>query len=135
MIGVGYDRHWPWEVIIVFGFGLVGVQVVSIPTIAITYAIDCYTPVAGQIMVIATVCKNTFGVSFICSCWFKKSSDITQFGMTYYYNDWAASAGFTPPLLMIMALTVGFSLVGTVLLPYFGKSLRRFTRTSKVHSF
>ena len=55
--------------------------------------------------------------------------------MTYYYNDWAASAGFTPPLLMIMALTVGFSLVGTVLLPYFGKSLRRVTRASKVHGF
>jgi len=63
VIGVGYDRHWPWEVIVVLGFGLVGLQVVSIPTIAITYAIDCYTPVAGQIMVISTVCKNTFGVS------------------------------------------------------------------------
>jgi hypothetical protein len=47
----------------VLGFGLVGLQVVSIPTIAISYAIDCYTPVAGQIMVISTVCKNTFGVS------------------------------------------------------------------------
>lgn len=65
MIGVGYDHYWTWQVIIVLGFGLVGVQVVSIPTIAITYAIDCYTPVAGQIMVISTVCKNTFGVSFL----------------------------------------------------------------------
>jgi hypothetical protein len=55
--------------------------------------------------------------------------------MTYYYNDWSTSAGFTPPLITIMALTVGFSLVGTVLLPYFGKSLRRITRASKVHGF
>jgi hypothetical protein len=60
---VGYDRHWPWQVIVILGFGLVGVQVVSIPTITITYAIDCYKPIAGQIMVISTVCKNTFGVS------------------------------------------------------------------------
>ncbi|OBT81140.1 hypothetical protein VE02_10348 [Pseudogymnoascus sp. 03VT05] len=118
IIGVGYDRHWPWQVIVVLGFGLVGVQVVSIPTIAITYAIDCYKPIAGQIMAISTVCKNTFG-----------------FGMTYYYNDWVVTAGFTPPLMMIMALTVGFSLVGTILFPYFGKSMRRWTRASKVHSF
>ncbi|PMD31027.1 hypothetical protein L207DRAFT_537451 [Hyaloscypha variabilis F] len=118
VIGVGYDKHWPWEVIVVLGFGLVGLQVVSIPTIAITYAIDCYTPVAGQIMVISTVCKNTFG-----------------FGQTYYYNNWATASGFTPPFMMIMALTVGFSLTGTILLPFFGKRLRVATRASKVHNF
>lgn len=27
------------------------------------YAIDCYEHVAGQIMVVSTVCRNTFGVS------------------------------------------------------------------------
>ncbi|KAN0120293.1 Major facilitator superfamily domain containing protein [Hyaloscypha variabilis] len=118
VIGVGYDKHWPWEVIVILGFGLVGLQVVSIPTIAITYAIDCYTPVAGQIMVISTVCKNTFG-----------------FGQTYYYNNWATASGFTPPFMMIMALTVGFSLTGTILLPFFGKRLRVATRASKVHNF
>jgi hypothetical protein len=48
----------------VLGFSFVGLQVVAIPTIAITYAIDCYEPVTGEIMVIATVVKNTFGVSF-----------------------------------------------------------------------
>lgn len=118
----------------VLGFGLVGVQVVSIPTIAITYAIDCYKPIAGQIMAISTVCKNTFGVRHLTSC-DEVLSNITQFGMTYYYNDWVVTSGFTPPLMMIMALTVGFSLVGTILFPYFGKSLRRWTRASKVHSF
>ncbi|KAH6673419.1 major facilitator superfamily domain-containing protein [Halenospora varia] len=118
IVGVGFDRHWPWQVIIVLGFGLVGVQVVSIPTIAVTYAIDCYKPIAGQIMVISTVCKNTFG-----------------FGMTYYYNDWAAKEGFTPPLMMIMGMTVGFSLLGTVAFPFVGKMMRRWTRASKVHGF
>jgi hypothetical protein len=61
--GVGLQDKWPWPAIIVIGFGFVGVQVVAIPTISITYAIDCYRPIAGEIMAIATVCKNTFGVS------------------------------------------------------------------------
>lgn len=61
--GVGIQNQWPWPAVVVVGFGLVGLQVVAIPTITITYAIDCYKPVTGEIMVIATVCKNTFGVS------------------------------------------------------------------------
>ena len=60
--GVGIQDKWPWPAVIVVGFGLVGFQVVTIPTIAITYAIDCYKPISGEIMAIATVCKNTFGV-------------------------------------------------------------------------
>jgi hypothetical protein len=55
--------------------------------------------------------------------------------MTYYFNDWAAAKGFTPPMMLLMGMTVGFSLLGTVLLPFVGKDLRRMTRTSKVHSF
>lgn len=61
--GVGLQDKWPWPAVIVIGFGFVGLQVVAIPTIAITYAIDCYKPISGEIMAIATVCKNTFGVS------------------------------------------------------------------------
>jgi hypothetical protein len=118
VIGVGYQRHWRWEVIVIIGFTLVGVQVVAIPTIAITYAIDCYKPIAGQIMVIATVCKNTFG-----------------FGMTYYVNDWAAKSGFVSPLMLLMGMTVGFSLTGVVLLGMWGKTVRRWSRDAKVHGF
>ncbi len=33
------------------------------PSDLFQYAIDSYKPIAGQIMVISTVCKNTFGVS------------------------------------------------------------------------
>ena len=64
-----------------------GLHVVAIPTIVITYAIDCYKPVTGEIMVIMTVCKNTFG-----------------FGMTYYINDWATADGFIPPVMLLMAM-------------------------------
>ncbi|KAJ5999402.1 hypothetical protein N7451_007212 [Penicillium sp. IBT 35674x] len=61
---VGLERLWPWEVIVIVGFGLTGVIVMAIPTIATTYAIDSYKHVAGEIMVLATVAKNTFGVMF-----------------------------------------------------------------------
>lgn len=63
VFGVGLQDKWPWPAVIILGFGFVGVQVVAIPTIAVTYAIDCYRPISGEIMAIATVCKNTFGVS------------------------------------------------------------------------
>jgi hypothetical protein len=118
VIALGYQRHWPWEAIVVLGFTLVGVQVVAIPTIAITYAIDCYKPIAGQIMVIATVCKNTFG-----------------FGMTYYVNDWAVRDGFVPPIMLLGGMTVGFTLLGVVLLGRWGKTVRGWSRDAKVHEF
>ncbi|KAL6884458.1 hypothetical protein GGI43DRAFT_426772 [Trichoderma evansii] len=116
--GVGLQDKWPWPAIIIIGFGFVGIQVVAIPTITITYAIDCYRPISGEIMAIATVCKNSFG-----------------FGMTYFLNDWAIADGFVPPVMLLMVMTAGFTLVGMVALIFYGKSCRRRTRNSKVHSF
>ena len=69
---VGYDRLWPWEAIIVCesdfqvaayqllanqmtfivgGFGFSGLAVTSIPAVSIAYAVDCYRPIAGEIMI------------------------------------------------------------------------------------
>jgi hypothetical protein len=42
---------------------LIGIQVVGIPSIAIAYAVDCYKALPGEIMIAATIVKNTFGVS------------------------------------------------------------------------
>lgn len=36
VVGLGYDRTWPWEVVIVVGFGGIGLMMVSISTIGIT---------------------------------------------------------------------------------------------------
>ncbi|KAK3657621.1 hypothetical protein LTR56_002396 [Elasticomyces elasticus] len=36
IVGVGHQRKWPWEVIIILGFGMVGTLCVAIPTIVIT---------------------------------------------------------------------------------------------------
>lgn len=60
---VGYQRAWRWEVIVVVGYGLVGVQVVGIPAVVISYAVDSYKSLPGEIMIAATVVKNSFGVS------------------------------------------------------------------------
>jgi len=113
---VGYQRQWPWRVIVVIGYGFVGIQVVSIPAIVISYAVDCYKHIPDQIMVTATIVKNTFG-----------------FGMIFYYNDWAVKNGFIPPIMTLMALAVGFSIIGTGVFLVWGKTFRRQTMNSKLH--
>lgn len=55
--------------------------------------------------------------------------------MTYFMNDWATADGFVPPVMLLMAMTAGFTLVGMVALIFYGKSCRRRTRDSKVHLF
>ena len=36
VVGVGFDRKWPWEAVIIVGFGGVGLMTVSVSTIGIT---------------------------------------------------------------------------------------------------
>lgn len=55
--------------------------------------------------------------------------------MTYFINDWAVADGYIPPLMLLMAMTAGISLVGMVALIFYGKNCRRLTRSSKVHLF
>jgi len=45
VVGVGYQRHWPWQAIVVVGYGFVGIEVVSIPAILI--AVSLKTPVVS----------------------------------------------------------------------------------------
>ncbi|PMD47530.1 MFS general substrate transporter [Hyaloscypha variabilis F] len=114
---VGYQRHWPWQAVVVIGYGFVGIQVVSIPAILISYAIDSYRHIPGQIMLAGTIIKNSFG-----------------FGMIFYFNDWAAKDGFIPPVMTMMALTVGFTVIGMVVFMIWGKKFRRATMHSKLHT-
>lgn len=52
---VGYDHHWPWQVIVIIGYSFLGLQVSALPSIASTYAIDSYKPVTGSVFVTITV--------------------------------------------------------------------------------
>jgi len=113
--GIGYERHWAWEVILVVGYGFTGLCVTTVPTIAIAYAIDCYKPISGEIMVVATVLKNTCG-----------------FAMSYWVSPLAERKGFFTPAMVQFALTIGPA-VFCIPLYFFGKSLRRFTKDSSLH--
>jgi hypothetical protein len=64
IVSIGYERKWPWEAIIVIGFACAGLQVAAIPSIASTYAVDSYKPVAGSLFVSITVNKNVWGYGF-----------------------------------------------------------------------
>lgn len=54
--------------------------------------------------------------------------------MIFYFNNWAAEDGFLGPVLLLMALTVGFSVLGLVVFIPFGKKFRRMTKDSKLHT-
>ncbi|KAK5128952.1 hypothetical protein LTR85_000285 [Meristemomyces frigidus] len=112
---VGYQRLWPWPAIIVCGFGFSGLAVTAIPTIAIAYAVDCYKPISGEIMVVATVMKNVLG---FCLSYWVFNVDATNGWVAVYMTQFAVS--MLPVVL-------------TIPLYFFGKSLRRWTRNSDLH--
>lgn len=64
VVALGYERKWPWEVIVIIGYTCAGIQVAALPGIVTTYAIDSYKPVAGSLMVAVTVNKNVWGYGF-----------------------------------------------------------------------
>jgi hypothetical protein len=53
--------------------------------------------------------------------------------MIFYFNDWATQYGYLGPVLTLMALTVGFSILGLAIFIPFGKKFRRMTKDSKLH--
>lgn len=113
--GLGYEHLWPWQSILVLGYGLTGLSVTSLPTIAIAYAIDCYKPISGEIMVVATVLKNTQG-----------------FGMSYWVPPLAAERGLLVPCMVQLGLHAGSCIISVVFYIW-GKKLRRMTKDSKMH--
>ncbi|GAB7353203.1 hypothetical protein MBLNU459_g3726t1 [Dothideomycetes sp. NU459] len=115
--GIGIQRHWPWQAVLVLGYGLSGLSVTSVPTIAIAYAIDCFKPISGEIMVVATVLKNVLG-----------------FCLSYWVFDVAATApgGFVAVYMVQFAVTM-LPVAATLPLYLWGKSLRRWYRHSDLH--
>lgn len=112
-----YSRQWDWPVILVVGYGFSGLCVTAVPTIAISYAVDCYKPISGEIMVVTTVIKNTCG-----------------FVMSYWVPPLAAREGWLVPTMIELSLTIGLMLLG-IPLYYLGKRLRQLSRMSRVHLY
>ena len=115
--GCAEKYSWPWPVLLVVGYGLTGVCVTSVPTIAIAYAVDSYKPIAGEIMVVATVLKNTCG-----------------FAMSYWVTSLGDSQGILTPVMVQLALTAG-PVVFALPIWLWGKTLRRWTQNARVHQF
>jgi MFS family permease len=112
---VGYQRLWPWQAILVCGFGFSGLAVTSIPTISIAYAVDCYKPISGEIMIVATVMKNVLG-----------------FCLSYWVFNVQAMAGWVSVYMVQFAVSM-LPVVLAVPLYYYGKNLRRWTKDSTLH--
>jgi len=112
---VGYARLWAWPAILVCGFAFSGLAVTSIPTIAVAYAVDCYKPISGEIMVVATVLKNVLG-----------------FCLSYWVFNVEARRGWTAVYMTQFAVSM-LPVVLTIPLFLFGKSLRRWTKDSGLH--
>lgn len=115
--GLGYQRLWSWPIVVVVGYGFAGVTVTTVPTIVTAYAIDCYRPLSGEIMVMITVVKNTCG-----------------FVMSYWIPTLAAKYGFIGPAMVQFSLATG-PLLLAIPVYFFGKKLRILTKGSAVHKF
>ncbi|CCX33323.1 major facilitator superfamily domain-containing protein [Pyronema domesticum] len=111
----GYQNKWSWEIIVVIGYGLLGLQVTAISAIAMTYSVDSYKPIAGEIMVAATVNKNVWG-----------------YGVSKFMTPWIISSGYVKPVATIVGTS---TLIYVLAIPlyFWGKKLRRATKDSYVH--
>ncbi|ANB15141.1 Hol1p [Sugiyamaella lignohabitans] len=117
IIALGYEYKWKWPIIVIIGYGLVGIQVASVTTIAATYAVDGYRAVTGDIFVLASLIK-----------------DLYAYGLSKWLPTWIQEVGYKTPILVALAVAFIPILLG-VLLYFFGKSLRKLSRNSFVHDF
>jgi hypothetical protein len=105
-----------FQVIVIIGYTCTGIQVAALPAISSTYAIDSYKPVAGSIFVAITVNKNVWG-----------------YGFSKFITPWIEKSGYIQPIMTNMALVILWCLTG-IIFWYKGKTFRKWTRRSKVHS-
>ena len=81
-----------------------------------TYAVDSYKPIAGEAFVQITINKNLWG-----------------YGVSKFITIWILEDGFIAPIMTNNGLTLLWVIGGGVLLFFFGKTVRRWTKNSSVH--
>ncbi|EXJ95080.1 hypothetical protein A1O1_00198 [Capronia coronata CBS 617.96] len=116
IVSVGYEHQWPWQAIVIIGYTCAGIQVSAIPGMVSTYAVDSYKPVAGSLFVSITVNKNVWG-----------------YGFSKFITNWIIADGYIPPIMTNASLILVWCLFG-ILFYYKGKTFRRWSRNSSVHS-
>lgn len=100
----------------IIGYTCAGIQVTALPSIASTYSVDSYKPVAGSIFVAITVNKNLWG-----------------YGFSKFITPWTIQSGYLPPIMTNMGLMILWCSTA-IIFGFYGKTFRRWTRNSKVHS-
>jgi len=116
VVAFGYQHAWDYRLIVWLGYTCAGIQVAALPSIASTYAVDSYKPVAGSIFVAITVNKNVWG-----------------YGFSKFITPWTIKDGYIPAIMTNMSLITLWCCCG-VIFWFAGKTFRRWTRNSKVHS-
>lgn len=115
--GVGYEKQWSWPIILVCGWGFMAVATSSVTTIGMTYAVDCYKPVTGDLFVLASLVK-----------------DLWAYGVTHWLPTWIESSGHFISPVMVCYFVSALPVVLAIPLYFWGKQFRRWTRNSFVHS-
>ncbi|KAL2072383.1 hypothetical protein VTL71DRAFT_11726 [Oculimacula yallundae] len=109
-LGAYYEMHW----ILSAGFGTacIAFGIGSGGAIAITYAVDCYTLVASEALVLMLFVRNLFGMGF-----------------TFAIQPWLAADGLkaTSIIMSMICLVSNLSFLGMV---FFGKRMRKWTAGS-----
>ncbi|KAL5323507.1 hypothetical protein ACEPPN_008044 [Leptodophora sp. 'Broadleaf-Isolate-01'] len=106
-LGAFYEMHW----ILSAGFGTacIAFGIGSGGAIAITYAVDCYSLVASEALVLMLFVRNLFGMGF-----------------TFAIQPWLTVDGLrdTSIIMAVICLVSNLSFLGMV---WFGKGMRRWT--------
>ena len=109
MYGLGAFYEQPWILSAGFGTGFIAFGIGSGGAIAITYAVDCYSLVASEALVLMLFTRNLFGMGF-----------------TFAIQPWLNINGLrdTSIIMAIICLMSNLSFLGMV---WFGKELRKRT--------
>ena len=106
-LGAYYGLHWILSA--GFGTGCIAFGIGSGGAIAITYAVDCYSLVASEALVLMLFVRNLFGMGF-----------------TFAIQPWLSADGLrnTSIIMAMICLVSNLSFLGMV---WFGKRMRRWT--------
>ena len=106
--GLCFRYKTPWIAPAV-GNALLGLTITCVNNICVTYAVDSYLPVAGEVVTIVFVIRNT--ISCILSV---------------YSITWIKNVGVAQSLATMGAIMFGFA-VSSIVVYYYGKRLRQLT--------
>ncbi|KAK0384834.1 hypothetical protein NLU13_7312 [Sarocladium strictum] len=102
-VGIEHKLHW---IVPTIGIGLINFAITQATNVSLVYTIDCYRPIAGEIVVTQLAFKSAFG-----------------FLLGFYTNPWVQSAGYQTAY-GIMGAICGGVLIMWIPLFFWGHKIR-----------